>query len=225
MVLDLKFSPYYTSREMAGKDIRFYVTVKKITRAKEIPELTVEDINNIYGVTFADMDEVRADIKNFLGKEKANNAYSGIANYVQLAILDRGEVISYPEKEVEYYRNYFIDYYTQSKPEDQVIDDYCEEVLGVSFEEFDADALAYAQETVSGTIMLRMIAQKENIVCTDEQMEAFIAGLYASEGAYYGNLESYLAAVIEQYGPDYFEQMVLSSAVVEFLVDNAVKVG
>lgn len=225
VVLDLKFSPYYSNREMAGKDIRFYVTVKKITRAKEIPALTVEDINKLYGSTFADMDAVRADIKKYLGEEKESNAYSGIANYVQLRLLERGEVISYPDKEVDYYRNYFIDYYTQQKEEDQVIDEFCEEVLGVSYEEFDADALSYARETVAGTMMLRLIAQKENIVCTDEQLESIIMGLYASEGTYYGNLESYLADVIGQFGPDYFEQMVISAAVVEFLVENAVKVG
>ena len=50
-----------------------------------------------------------------------------------------------------------------------------------------------------------------------------IAGLYSSQGTYYGNLESFITDYIDLYGADYFEQSVISAAAIEFLVENAVK--
>lgn len=224
VVLDLKFSPYYSGADVAGKPAQFHVTVKKVSRAKEIPELKVEDINTLYGSDFKNMEEVEADIRGYLEQDKENTAYSALANYLQLALMDRCTVLDYPMEELEYYRKHFIDYYTQEMEEGQTIDEFCEEVLGVSYEEFDADALSYARETVAGTMMILSVAKAENITCTDEQLEAMVAGLYEAQGINYGNLESFMTDYMDIYGPDYFENRVVSAAVIQFIVDNAAKV-
>ncbi len=224
IVLNLKFSPYYSSKEMAGKDIEFHVTVKKARRPK-IPELKVEDINKLYASSFKTMDEVREDIRSYLKSTKENKAYSYAANYIQLKILEQSKVLSYPEKEMEYYTRHYLDYYTQNVGEEQPLEEYCQENLGCSYEQLQADAKDYAQETVAGTMMIRLVAEKEKIQCTDEQLETIIVGLYANVSNYYTTMESFLVDYIDLYGADYFEQQVVSAAVSQFLLENGVKVG
>lgn len=223
VVLDLKFSPYYDAAEVAGKNVQFYVTVKKVERPKNLVPVTVEEINTLYGSDFKDMEEVKADIRNFLENERSANAYTAKANHVQRVLYDSSEVISYPEAEVDFFRNQFIDTYTRDMEEGQTVEEFCEEQYGVSYEEFDADALSYGKEMVAATLMLNSVAKKEGITCSDEQLEAMIAGLYSSQGTYYGNMESFIADYTDLYGADYFEQNVISAAAIEFLVENAVK--
>ncbi|MBR7165227.1 MAG: FKBP-type peptidyl-prolyl cis-trans isomerase [Clostridia bacterium] len=223
VVLDLKFSPYYDAMEVAGKNVQFYVTVKKVQRPKSLVPVTVEEINTLYGSDFKDMEEVKADIRNFLENERSANAYTAKANYVQRALYDSSSVISYPDAEVDFFRRQFVETYTRDMEEGQTVEEFCEEQYGVTYEEFDADALSYGKEMVAATLMLNSVAQKEGITCSDEQLEAMIAGLYSSQGTYYGNLESFITDYIDLYGADYFEQSVISAAAIEFLVENAVK--
>ncbi len=225
VVLDLTFSPYYSAKEMAGKQIRFFVTVKSAKRPTDLPELTVEQVNTLYGSKFESMDAVREDIRGFLKQEKESASYSALADYLQNLVQKNSKSLELPDKEVEYFRKHYIKYYTQSMEADQSIDEFCEENLGVTYEEFDADALSYGKETVAGSLMLRLIAQKENITCSDEQLEALILGLYESQGAYYGNLQSFLADYVDLYGADYFENRIITAAAIEVVVDSAVKVG
>ncbi|MBR3837083.1 MAG: FKBP-type peptidyl-prolyl cis-trans isomerase [Clostridia bacterium] len=222
-VLDLKFSPYYDAPDVAGKSVQFYVTVKKVQRPKNLVPVTVEEINTLYGSSFKDMEEVKADIRNFLENERSANAYTAKANYVQRALYDSSEVISYPDAEVDFFRRQFIETYTSEMEEGQTVEEFCEEQYGVSYEEFDADALAYGKEMVAASLMLNAVAEKEGITCSDEQLEAMIAGLYSSQGTYYGNMESFITDYTDLYGADYFEQSVISAAAIEFLVENAVK--
>ena len=60
--LDLHFSPYYSAKDSADRDITFYVTVKKVQRPT-IPEITVEMINEIYSTKVTSLDEVKAELK------------------------------------------------------------------------------------------------------------------------------------------------------------------
>ncbi|MBR2634895.1 MAG: FKBP-type peptidyl-prolyl cis-trans isomerase [Clostridia bacterium] len=221
--LDLVFSPYYGDPTVAGKPVTFYVTVKKIRRPT-VPELTVETINALYGSSFASLSEVKEDIRDYLKTEKSANAASAIISYLELKLMDSCTVIQYPEKEMEHYRNHFVDFYSQNLENGQTLEEYCEEVLGIQYEEFMEGAEDYAKETVKGTLMFLDIAKKENITCTDEQLEALILGLYEGQAAYYNSLEEFLQEYVTIYGADFFELKVISAAVMEMVAENATKV-
>ncbi|MBQ3075850.1 MAG: FKBP-type peptidyl-prolyl cis-trans isomerase, partial [Clostridia bacterium] len=150
--LDLKFSPYYGAREMAGKDATFYVTVKKVQRA-EIPVLTAEDINAYYKTEFKSMDEAKAWFKEALGKQAESEAFSCISTYLQGKILESMEVVQYPEKEVEHFAALQLLQHEYARGDDDW-EVYSSEKLGMSYEELKNQAELAAKEEVKPSLMM-----------------------------------------------------------------------
>ncbi|MBR4288651.1 MAG: FKBP-type peptidyl-prolyl cis-trans isomerase [Clostridia bacterium] len=222
--LDLHFSPYYSAKDMADQDITFFVTVKKVQRPK-IPEITVELINEMYSTSFQDMDAVKKDLKEDMDAAQASRAQASVSSYLENDLLRRSTVKKYPDKEVNHYIEHFIEYYAQYVEDGSTLEKFCEEELGMTYDEFVEDARAYAQETVGGTLMILAVCQKENITCSDEQMKAMIQGLFDNQNGYYANIESFLADYVDIYGADYFELQVKSAAALEKIKETAVKVA
>lgn len=221
--LDLHFSPYYSAKDKAGKDITFYVTVKKVQRPA-IPEITVEVVNELYSTSFKTMDEVKAELKEDMDAAQQSRAHSNISSYLQNDILQRSTVKSYPEKEVNHFTTHFVNYYAQYVEDGSTLADFCEKELGLSYEEFTEKAREYAEEEVAGTLMVLSVCREENITCSDEQLEAMIRGLYENQNGFYGDMRSFLYDYTDIYGADYFELQVKSAAVAEKIRETAVKV-
>ncbi len=220
--LELRFSPYYGDPEVAGKRVDFYVTIKEAKRPT-MPELKAETFSTLMEQEFENLDAVRSFVREYLEANAQSNAYSSLSSYLQSNLIEKSKLISYPEKEKEFYRNQFIQYYTQGAEDGITLEDFCQKQLGMSYEEFNGYATDYAEESVKATLMVKLIAQKENFTCTDEQLSALITELYQSNSSYYGNLKSFVTDFIDLYGADYFEDQVISAQVSEFLTEKAIK--
>jgi FKBP-type peptidyl-prolyl cis-trans isomerase (trigger factor) len=169
------------------------------------------------------LDAVRAFVREYLEEDAKSNAYSSLSSYLQSKLIQKSKLVSYPEKEKEFYRNQFIQYYTQGAEDGITLEEFCQKQLGMSYEEFNRYATDYAEESVKATLMVKLIAQKENFTCSDEQLGALITELYESNKSYYGNLKSFVTDFVDLYGADYFEDQVISAQVSEFLTQKAVK--
>ncbi len=222
--MQIAFSTYFHNPNIAGKTLDFTVFVKSAMRPK-IPEATPEVFSKIAGKTFSDLSEVRKDIRSYLENKRAEEVYQTLAEYLQGEMLNRGKVISYPEKEVEIYRRRYIEDYTQQAESGTTLEEFCQKELGISFEEFNQYAIEYAQISTEASMMVLLIAQKEGITCSDEQLEAVIWQLYTNMSQYFSDMESFLAYHRQMYGADYFEDWVINAAVSERLVEYAVKVS
>lgn len=220
VTLNLTFSPYYSNTEVAGKEITFTVTVKKALRP-EIGEFKVEDFNSLTQAKFEDLESVRAFIRQTLESQKETRAYSNLSVYLQNRLIRESTLISYPEKEVEHSRKLFVDYYAQGVEEGTTLEEFCETKLGMTYEEFDARAWEYARESVKATLMIKLLAQKEGIVCTEEQLKSVIVQMYESNLQDYDSMEEFLSEYRSLYGVEYFEDQVISAAVSEYLTKNA----
>jgi FKBP-type peptidyl-prolyl cis-trans isomerase (trigger factor) len=209
---------------VAGKNVKFYVTVKKVLRPT-IPEIKVEDFRELTKENFADMNGVRDYVRNFLESRAKSNAYSHLAVYLQRNLLEKSTIISYPERELEHYRNQFIAYYTQNAQDGITLEEFCRTQLSMSYEEFNEYAVNFAKESVKATLMVKIIARKENVVCTDEQLKSVIVQMYRENMSRYGSMESFLVAYGDIYSVDYFEDQVIGAAVSELLTQKAVKIG
>ncbi|MBR5296168.1 MAG: FKBP-type peptidyl-prolyl cis-trans isomerase, partial [Clostridia bacterium] len=222
VVLNLKFSPYYSDKDVAGKDITFYVTAKQIQRPT-IPEFNVEVINKNYQTSFKTMEEAREYFRGYMKENAERNAYSALCSYLQAALVQNSTVKSYPEKELEIYKKHYSDYYAQYKEEGVEWEDFCQEQMGISYDEFKALSEEYAKDSVATNLVIRSIAKQENITFTDEQMSALILGIYEDEAEYYLSLEDMISDYATIYGADYFEYQLLSAQVLDLLQENAVK--
>ncbi len=223
VVLNLKFSPYYAEKEVAGKDVVFYVKVKELQRPA-IPEFDVKVINENYSTEFKTVDEARKWLKSALKGEKENNAYAYLSSYLQDALLEKCTVKSYPEKEMEIYRNHYTEYYGQYKEEGTSWETFCQEQLGITYDEFKIQTEEYAKESVASNLLIRSIAKEEKISYTDEQLIALIRGIYEEQGeGYYNSVEEMVTDYMEIYGADYFEHQLITAHVLEIIYENAVK--
>lgn len=221
--LDLKFSPYYHALDVAGKDVTFYVTIKKIQRP-EIPELTADLINTYYQTEFKSVEEAREWFKQILATQERNKSYSALAAYLQNKILDKIEVVQYPDKELEHYTKHFMSYHEQLKG-DTDWEVYCSENLATSYEGLQKEAETYAKEQIRSLLMAHYIAKAEGITCTSDQIRAYIEGFYISQNTdgYYPDLKSMVEECTELYGADYFESQVVGAIVSEKIIEYAVK--
>ncbi len=225
--LDLAFSPYYESAEVAGKNVSFFIKVKSIQRPT-IPELTAELFNEVFGTEFKTMDEIRADVKKSLDDNQAEQARAGLKRYLQRQILKNSTVLEYGETELAYYKEQLTGLFQQEADSmEMTIEDYCQKQLGVSYEEFSKNVVLASQDAFKEDVMIRLIAQAEGIVCQDEQIEAMIRGLYENspQAMYFGSLKAFIAYYVEMYGADYFENEVMRAAVMERVLELAVKAG
>ena len=221
VVLNLKFSPYYSGKEVAGKSVTFYVTVKEVQRPA-IPEFQVDVINEVYSKSFRDMDEAREFIRAALEEQASDRAWSLLSTYLQDDVMRRSTVLSYPEREMGLYREHFLSYYAQYMTDGQTWEDFCQTELDTTYDEFLKKAEEYARESVTANLVVRSIAKAENITCTEEQLRALIEGIYANQGEHYGSLASLVTDYTEIYGSDYFEHQVITESVLELIQENAV---
>ncbi len=223
VVLNLKFSPYYAEKEVAGKDVVFYVTVKELQRPA-IPEFDVKVINENYKTDFKTVDEARKWLKSALEEEKENNAYAYLSTYFQDTLMEKSTVKSLPEKEMELYRKHYAEYYSQYKEEEISWEDFCAEQLGITYDEFKKETEEYAKESVEANLLIRSIAKEEKITYTDEQMISLIRGIYKEQGeGYYSSVEEMVTDYMEIYGADYFEHQLITAQVLELIHEHAVK--
>ena len=221
VVMELKYSPYYSGKEVAGKSVTFHVTVKEVQRPA-IPEFQVDVLNEVYSKSFRNMDEARDFIRSALEEQAADRAWSCLSTYLQDDVIGRSTVLSYPEREMGLYKEHFLSYYAQYMTEGQSWEDFCQTQLNTTYEEFLKKAEDYARESVAANLMVRSVAKSEGITCSKEQLASLIRGIYRNQGESYGKLESLVTDYMEIYGSDYFEHQVITESVLELLQKSAV---
>ncbi len=221
--LDLKFSPYYGAKEMAGKDVTFFVTVKSIQRAA-IPEFSLDVINQYHDTEFKTLEETKAWFKEELQVQAKQNSYSSLSAYLQEKILAGLEVIQYPDDELEHFSSLYLLRHEMAKA-DADWETYCSENLGISYEQLQEEAQTYAKEQIKPLLMMYYIEKEEGLSCTTAQLGAFIEGFYTSQNTdgYYSKLEDMIKDCAEFYGADFFEQQVIGAMASEKIIEYAVK--
>jgi len=219
--LDLKFSPYYGTKEYAGKDVSFFVTVKQVRRPT-FPEISAETFNQIYSTSFENMEQIRWALKENMNQNQSNLAYSNLTTYLERVLIENSTINSYPERETAHYRDHYIAYYEQFLTEGTSWESFCQEELGIRYEDFIVQAEQYAKDSVAVDLLLRSVAGEENISCSDEQMKSLIRGLYENQTDAYANMETFLSEYIRIYGAGYFENTVIRASALEHVAQNAI---
>lgn len=221
VTFSITFSHYYADTTVAGRKVQFKVTVKSAQRP-EIPEITVETINELVSAQFADMDAVREDLKKSLEQSLESQSYQLVAEYLQGVLIDQSTFTEpLPEEEMTFYRQKFQDYFDDLAADEEIsFEDYLEKV-GMTEEEYFGEMEAYAAESVKADLLLRAIAENEGIEPSDEQISAFIRGVYQQNASNFTNLFSMIEYYNSVYGPWYFYDNVLRAQVLETVYQTA----
>lgn len=212
--LNLTFPENY-SPELAGAEVVFTVTVNSISASKA-PELTDEWVKSQNLEEAATAAEYREFIRTFL-ETQAQDTY----NYdLQIELIKKAlenATLQEPPKELQQRYNDIARNQAESQAAYYGVDleTLVSTSFGVTLEEFETELAAGALETAKQALVCKRIAEIENIVITDEEMNRKIEENYADWG--YPSADAFKEAVdLEEY-----RDSLLIDRVLQFLIENA----
>jgi len=221
--LEVTFPENY-KEDLAGKDVIFYVwVVYKVDY--ELPELTNEFVTNTLKFKTEEEDAVAAYKQNIKeGLEQYRDA--AIKNEIWEDLLDGAVLIKYPETEVQYFYDSYMEQYEYYKGYYENIgytftsfDDFVIQYLGLDKgADWKAETLANSQLDVLQNLVSHAIAQQEGIEVTAEDRQDAID--YYMD--YYSNYGQTITEeeLIEAVGERLINEYALFEKVNKFLVDN-----
>lgn len=144
---------------------------------------------------------------------------SQLKNAVQTALMDKLEVEKYPEDAVNEQIQQMEDYYTQMASLYGIeLSEFIETYLQTTEDDFNAKLKEMAQQTVAMNEAVKLIADKQKLVPTDEEYEEKIKEYAEQAGV--DDADAYK----EQVGEDVIKDAILIDIVTEYLVEECVQV-
>ena len=215
--LDLQFpDPYPNNTDLAGKDVNFKVTINKIS-VKTTPELTdqlVKD-NTDYDTIDAYKDSIKEDLEKSNETTAENKAKSDIFDKVvsncKISGYDEDEVKDLVDEEFKSFKNTAENYENYGYSYEDVLS-----MNGYDSEESLKKGITeYVKQYLDQKMVLYCIAAKEGIKVTSDETDKKVQEYMDTY-----NVET-KEEVYNYFGDDYFEVLVLSEKVMDFLKENA----
>jgi trigger factor len=165
--VNVTFPTEYHAPDLAGKDATFKVTVKKLQKI-ELPELDDEFVKDVS--EFDTVDAYRADWKAKLEKQHEDSANAAFENDLMKALIDK-LVAEIPEPMfVEETENFVRDYDNRLRMQGLDLNTYFK-YTGMTLEKLREQMRPQAESQVKCRLALEKIAELENIVPTEAEVE------------------------------------------------------
>lgn len=210
--LPLTFPENYTE-ELAGKDVIFTVTVNSV---KRMPELTSEVVDKITNGEYSDVDTYKESVRAELLQIKEDSRESEINNALLTQIASASTIKDYPQELVDYVVANMTNYYKQyADMYSMEFEEFLDSYMGLTEEEFEAQAELAAKQGLQAELYLKAIAEKEGIELSDEEYTAKCQE-YADRNGY-SSVEEFTAA----YEESEIRLSALQEKVLAFITENA----
>ncbi len=211
--LDLEFPEDYQNEDVAGKPVKFDITVKKI-QVSVTPEYN-EDFCKTLG--YDSTEEFETELKSQLLSQKTTEAQNQRQSDVWSKIVEETEIKEYPKDLIDEYVNASkeeLESYTEmlSISFEELLQTY----YGVTVEEYNELILEEAQDYVGEKIIIAAIAKKEGFKITEEE---YTSGVSSYAQAY----EKTVSEFEEYYGRETIEESLMWAKIIEFALDNVIE--
>lgn len=212
--VNLSFPEDYHAADLAGQPVVFKVTINSI---KEIvvPKLTEDYVKENLG--FDSIADYKKDVRESLQAENEAIMENEKLKSVIEAVIKNAEIKSYPQNLLDYYSADFKNYYIQYAAYFGM--DYATflSTSGMTEEQFDKEALGYAETMAEQEMVLNAIIKAENLELSDEEYEEGVNKLTQDYG--YASKEEFLAIAEEEQ----VRETLLWQKAVNFILDAAVE--
>ncbi len=209
--INVKFPEQYFSEELAGKDAVFKVKLHEIKK-KELPPIDDELAKDIS--EFDTLAELKASIKEKIEKENETRAKYETEDAVIKAVAENTE-IDIPsgmiDTEIE---NNIKDVENRLRYQGATLDQYLA-MMGKTMEEFKNEYKPQAEQTVKQRLVLDAVANAENIVAEEKDVDEKIKEMAEK----YGKKEEELKD--NEQLRDYIKQNSKVDKTITFLLENA----
>ncbi|MBR0139059.1 MAG: trigger factor [Firmicutes bacterium] len=211
--VNVTFPEKYHAENLAGKDAVFHCTVHEV-KTEEVPELN-DDFAKDYS-EFETLEEFKADIKKKL-EENAKDAaeYDGknavVAKLLELNPFDIPQVMIDNEAEN------MLEEMKQNMQAQGVTMEMYTQILGKTEDDLKNDMKADAEKRVKTSLLIKAIADAENVEATEEEVEKELSSMAEMYGMPLEDLRKYLTGQMSG-----VKQDIRSRKVVDMLYDKAV---
>lgn len=214
--LDLTFPEDYRSVEMAGKSVTFTVKVNTIMAA-EPQELTDEYVQSL-GLEVSTAEEFRQYIQDMLSEQEMDAYETNIENAVVGAALEKCEFKKEPPKAMI---DRYVDTLTSNLTSEAAnygrsLEEFMQLYYGMDAETYPQEIRSQAEKSAQQYIMLKAIADNENLNVTDEELQTRMEEMAQTSGA-----ES-VDAFKEQVNDKGYREYMMGQKVMDMLRENAV---
>ena len=166
--LELTFPKEYT-KELAGKDVKFTVTVKQI-KERVLPELSEEFYADLGYENIKTEEEFRKEVEEALKTRKSNEVNEKYINEVLSKAAENITVELNPEIIDEEIHRMENDFNQRLSMQGVKLDQYLQ-LTGVSHEDFHKQLAPEAEKRIKERYLLEEVADKEKIEATDEEAD------------------------------------------------------
>ena len=208
--VNVTFPENYGKTDVAGKDAVFAVTVNFVKKAPEMTDDIVAEISDHKTV-----DEYRKGVEEQLKADKEAQQNSDKINGILNQIYSASTINGYPEEVVNYRTAQMKAYYTQiAEQSDMTLADFLSNQLQMTEEQFDQQCPAVIKQSMIQELLLKAVAESENMEISDEEYEAGIEKYIKSTGA-----ES-KETLLSQYTEAEIRRSLLMDKALDFLKEN-----
>jgi trigger factor len=159
-----------TFGERAGQEVTFQILLKEV-KAKVLPAL--DDDFARTASEFDSLDDLRADVKEKLGRLKEGSAQAALRDRALEALIDKVDV-ELPERLVDSETESRVQSARERADSQGVSLDQILEASGVDELQFRSDARAHALRAIKADLALEAVARAEGIQVSDEEVDAAV---------------------------------------------------
>ena len=207
------FPADYSSKEMAGKDATFTVTLKEVKR-KVLPELNDEFAKDIG--EHKTVDELKIRIREDLEARKRSELAAQQKDELLAKLID-AHTFDVPEGLVEQELNFMVNQRSLHLQREGI-----DVSKGLDVAQFKEHNRALAEKRVKGIVILQDIADRESIQISDNDVSAAMASIARNTGQKLEQVFKYYET--QEGGLDNLRESLLAQKTLAFLLSKAKKV-
>lgn len=186
--VNVTFPEQYQAEELAGKPATFKVKINEI-RAKELPELNDEFVQDVS--EFDTMAEYREDVKKKLVERKENAAKGTKEDEAIQKIIDKSKM-EIPEAMIDMQAENMIEEFAQRIASQGMSFEQYLQFSGMTIDKLKEQVRPEAVQRIQSSLVLEQIAKEENIVATDEDVDAEVEKMASMYGMKAEDLKNYM---------------------------------
>ena len=212
--LNLTFPENYASEELAGQDVVFTVTVNSVQRT---PEITDEVISKVSDGAYSTIDGYREYQRQQVQAQKEEAQQGAIRTELMTQLYNTCTVNDYPEELITYSVDTLRNYYSQmASYYGMEFADFLPLYFGIDEATFESEAGEAVKESLQQEMILKAIAEQENLEISDEEFNEGCKKYADRMG--YATVDEFTAA----YGEKEIRQSLIMDKAMEFVKENAV---
>ena len=209
--IKVKFPDEYFSKDLAGKDAVFKVTLHEIKK-KELPELDDEFAKD--ASEFDTLDELKASIKEKLEAQNADRVKYETEDAVIKAVCEEAK-LDIPDGMIHLELDNMIKDMEQRLSYQGLKFEQYLQMMGETEEEFRKESEPQAIEGIKSRLALEKIIEKEKIEATDKEVDEKLEEMAKSYGKTADELKD------NENIKEYIKNGITSEKAIDFLVKNA----